>query len=167
MMTSIRHRLFGLCLPPLVFYALDTSLTLFGQAAEYWAGNRHCVNEASTTFNLLLQIHPAAFVAGSLVWAMLFVVVILLLPDFLALIASIVVTFGHAAGAAMWLMVRFHCGHQTFLGLLLVSQIILGSGVYWGWRAMPSQKDPLLSRSPILRWTLIVLLVGIAVYLLL
>jgi hypothetical protein len=165
-MTSVKCRLLGLCSPPLVFCALDTSLTLFGQPAGYWADYR-CVNEASTTFNLLLQIHPVAFAAGTLVWAMLFVAVILLLPDFLALITSIVVTFGHAAGAATWLMVRFHCGHQAFLGLLLVSQIILGSGVYWGWKAMPSQKDALLHRSPILRWALIVLLVGIAVYVLL
>jgi hypothetical protein len=165
MMTSVGRRFLGLCLSPLVFYALDNGLTLFGQSAEYWAGNYRCANEASPTFNHLLQIHPAAFLAGTLLWAAMFVAVILLLPAFLALITSIVVTFGHTLGAATWLMYRFHFGYQMCLGLLLVSSIVLASGIYWGWQAQPAQKDPLSNWPPVLRWSLIVSLVGIAVYL--
>ena len=164
-MAGIKHRLLGLCLPPLVLYALDTSLTLFGQSASYWAGNYRHVNEASPTFNLLLQVHPAAFVIGSLVWATLFVGVILLLPDFFALIASITVTFGHTVGAATWMIFRFRYEYQTLLGLLFASSIILGTGVYWGWQVRPVSKYPLSNWSPLLRWTLILGLVGIAVYL--
>jgi len=165
MMTSVRHRLLGLCLPPLVFVALDNGLTLLGQSAKYWAGNYRSANEVSPTFNYLLQIHPAAFVMGSLVWAALIVAVILLLPDFLALITSIVVTFGHTIGAATWLLYRFNYGYQMCLGLLLVASTILGSGLYWGWQAKPVQKAPFSNWSPALRWVLIASLVGIAVYL--
>ena len=163
-MTRLGHRLLGLCLPPLVFVALDNGVTLIGQSAKYWAGTYRSANEASPTFNYLLQIHPAAFVMGSLVWVALIVAVILLLPDFLALITSIVVTFGHTIGAATWLLYRFNYGYQMCLGLLLMSSTILGSGVYWGWQAKPLHKDPLSNWSPVLRWTLIALLVGIAVY---
>jgi hypothetical protein len=165
MMTGVRNRVLGLCLPPLVLCALDCGLTLVGQSADYWGGNYHRVNEASPTFNHLLQLHPAAFAAGNLVWVLLFVAVILLLPNVLALITSIVVTFGHTVGAATWLLYRFHYGYQMCLGLLLASSIILGSAVYWGWQAKPIQTNPLSNWSPVVRWTVIALLVGIAVYL--
>jgi hypothetical protein len=165
MMTGIRGRLLGLCLPPLVFCAIDNGLTALGQSASYWAGNYHQVNEASPTFNHLLQIHPAAFVAGAVVWAMVFVVGILLLPDVLALITSIVVTFGHAVGAVTWLMFRFHYGYQMSRGLFLASSAMLGAGIYWGWQARPVQGGPLLNRLPLLRWILIVILSGTAMYL--
>jgi hypothetical protein len=164
-MTGVEGRLLGLCVPPLAFCALDNGLTLLGQSASYWAGHYHRVNEASPTFNHLLQIHPAAFVAGIFAWTMVFVAMILLLPDVLALIASIVVTFGHAVGAATWLMFRFHYAYQISLGLFLASSAMLGAGIYWGWQARPAHGDPLLKRWLLLRWTLIVGFFGAAVYL--
>jgi len=164
-MTGVGCRLLGLCLPPLVFCTFDAGITLFGQSAAYWAGAYGCVREGSPTPNHLLQIHPTAFATGILVWEMLFVVAILLLPDVLALILSIAVTFGHTAGAATWLWFRFQYGYQWTMWLFLASSIILGSGIHWGWQARPVQKYPMSSWSPVLRWTLIALAVGIAVYL--
>jgi hypothetical protein len=165
MMTGVGRRLLGLCLPPLVFCTFDAGITLFGQSAAYWAGEYHWVSEVSPTPNHLLQFHPMAFALGILVWEMLFVVVILLLPDALALIACIVVTSGHAWGASAWLEIRFQCGYQCCMWMFLASSIILGSGIYWGWQARPVQKHPLSNWSPVLRWTLIALAVGVAVYL--
>ena len=63
----------GLCLPPLVFCLLDAAITLFGQSAQYWAGDYAQVNEGSPTFYDLLQIRPAASVVGTLVWILVFV----------------------------------------------------------------------------------------------
>ncbi len=102
-MEGVRRRLMGLCLPPLVLCALDGVLTALGQSGVYWAGDYARVNEASPAFNHLLQIHPAAYAVGILAWAAVFVGIILLLPDTLALIVSIAVTFGHTVGAATWL----------------------------------------------------------------
>jgi hypothetical protein len=138
---------------------------MLGQSVDYWAGNYRCVNECSPTFNHLLQFHPAAFAAGISAWAALFIGIILLVPDFLALIFSILVTFGHTVGAATWLLYRFHFGYQLCLGLMLASSVILGLGVHYGWQAKPVQECRLSNWSPILRWTLIVLLFGVAVYL--
>lgn len=164
-MAGVGRRVIGLCLPPIVFCTLDAGLTLWGQSTAYWAGNYTCVLESSPTPNHWLQIHPAVFALGIVVWAMLFVVGILLLPDVLALITSIVVTFGHAVGAVTWLMFRFHYGYQMSLGLFLASSAMLGAGIYWGWQARPVQGGPLLNRLPLLRWILIVVVSGIAVYL--
>jgi len=107
-----------------------------------------------------------AFAMGILLWEILFVTIILLLPDVIALIVSIVVTFGHVWGASTWLyFFRFQYAYQCCMGLFLASSIIIGSGIYWGWQARPVQRHPMSSWSPVARWTLIALAVGVAVYL--
>jgi hypothetical protein len=106
-MNGVWCRLVGLCLPPLVLCALDGTLTLVGQSADYWSGHYAAVNESSPTFNHLLQLHPMAFAFGLLVWSAIFVAIILLLPETPALIVSIAATFGHTVGAATWLLFRF------------------------------------------------------------
>lgn len=164
-MESIKRRLMGLCGPPLVFWLLDCTITLCGQSAQYWAGNYAGVNEGSPTFHQLLHIHPAAFILGSLAWAMIFIGLIILLPDTLALITCIVVTFGHTAGAGTWLLWRFHYSYQVCIGLFLVSATLLGVGIRWGWRAAPEREYRLAAFSPLVRWTLAAMLVGVAMYL--
>jgi hypothetical protein len=138
--TGFKPRLLGLCGPPLLLCALDGSLTLVGQSAEYWAGAFTQVNEGSPTFNHLLQLHPAAYAAGIVGWAAMFATVILLLPDLGALILSIAVTFGHMAGAATWLLWRFQFGYQACNALFLASAVVLGLGIRWGWRAVPENE---------------------------
>jgi hypothetical protein len=164
-MGGVGRRLTGLCLPPLLFCTLDGTLTAFGQSAEYWAGDYACVREGSPTFNHLLQIHPAVFAAGLLVWAAVFVGIILLLPDTLALIVSITVTFGHTVGAATWLLWRFQFGYQVCNGLFLASAVILGLGIRWGWRAVPDWEYQLRGWPWGLRWMLALGLFAVGVYL--
>jgi hypothetical protein len=162
---GVGRRLLGLCLPPLALCALDGTLTLIGQSARYWAGDYARVNEGSPTFNHLLQIHPAAYVVGILVWAGVFVSILLLLPDTLALIVSIAVTLGHTVGAATWLLWRFHFGYQVCNGLFLTSAVILGLGIRWGWRAIPDREYRLQGWPWGLRWLLALVLFGVGVYL--
>ena len=164
-MTGFRNRLLGLCLPPLLLCALDVTATLLGQSAEYWAGDYLRVNEGSPTFNHLLQIHPLAFVVGIVAWIAVFVGIILLSPDVLALILSIAVTFGHAAGAATWLLWRFHYGYQALNGLWLASAVLLGLGIRYGWQAAPSCEYRISGWPYWLRWLLIAGLFAIGVYL--
>lgn len=164
-MTPIRHRLLGLCLPPAIFCLADGAITLAGQSEAYWSGQYHLVNEGSPTFNQLLQIHPLAFVAGILGWAMVFSGIILLLPETLALIVSIAVTFGHTLGTATWILYRFQYGYQACNGLLLSSAIILGLGIRWGWKAQPPAGYRYFGLGLITRTVLCLLLFGVGVYL--
>jgi hypothetical protein len=163
-MDGLKRRLLGLCLPPLLLCLLDNTLTLVGQSAQYWAGNYLRANEGSPTFHQLLQTHPAAFIAGSAIWAMVFVGGILLLPDTLALIASIAITFGHTIGVATWLLYRFHCGYQLCNSLVLLSATLVGVGIRWGWRARPEPEYRLWKLPSLVRGGLAGLLLGVGMY---
>jgi hypothetical protein len=162
-MKGVRQRFVGLCLPPLAFGVLDGVLTLAGQSAEYWGGEYARVNEMSPTFNNLLVAHPLAFAVGLLVWFAVFVGIILLLPDTLALSASIAATFGHTVGAATWLLWRFQYGYQACNGLFVLAALALGLGIRWGWRAEPRQEYR-LPLSLVWRWVLAVGLLAVGVY---
>jgi hypothetical protein len=164
-MAGVRQRFLGLCVPPLAFSALDSTLTLAGQSAQYWGGAYGQVNEASPTFHQLLAIHPLAFVAGSLGWMAVFVGLILLLPDTLALIGSFVTTMGHTVGAATWVLWRYHYGYQACNGLFLLAAVALGLGIRWGWQAGPPQEYRLPLLSTAWRWLLSAALFAVGVYL--
>jgi hypothetical protein len=164
-MSGVRQRFVGLCLPPLAFSVLDNALTLAGQSAEYWGGAYDRVNEASPTFQHLLASHPLAFVGGVLVWMTVFVGIILLLPDTLALVVCLAVTFGHAAGSATWMLWRFQYGYQAVNGLLLLAAVVLGLGIRYGWRAGPPEPYWLPPRIARRRWILSAVLFAVGVYL--
>ena len=164
-MNGVRHRLLGLCVPPLLLCAADNTVTLLGQSAAYWAGDYLQVSEMSPTFNHLLTIHPVAFIAGVLVWMAVLVGMILLLPDTLALILSIAATFGHTVGLATWLLWRFQYGYQAINGLFLAAAVILGVGMRWGWQAVSASQYRLSGWRSGLRWVLVAGLFAIATYL--
>jgi len=164
-MNSPSRRLLGLCLPAILACALDNSLTLIGQSPAYWDGNYAAANEASPTFNQLLQIHPAAFAGGAIVWAALFTGILLLLPDALALIVGIAITFGHTAGAASWLLWHFRFGYQMCNALFLVTAIALGVCIRYGWRAAPTGEYQLRGWNWPMRWLVAVILFSLGVYL--
>ncbi len=164
-MNGVWFRLTGLCLPPLLLCALDGGLTLAGQSSEYWGGDYAAVNEASPTFHHLLQTHPLAFACGIAVWGAIFASTILLLPDTAALIVSIAVTFGHAAGAATWLLFRFQYGYQLCNALFLLSAVLVGLGIRFGWRAAPAQTYQFTGTKSAARWIAVALLFGVGIYL--
>lgn len=163
-MNGVRSRLVGLCLVPMLFALLDGGLTLAGQSSAYWSGEYHQVNEASPTFRQLLIVHPLAFAGGILTWIGIFVAIILLLPDTLALTVSITVTFGHSVGALTWMIWRFQYGYQMANLLFLVAGILLATGIQRGWQARPAE-DYRLPLSPLARGLVSLLLFGIGVYL--
>ena len=164
-MRGVWYRLLGLCVPPLLLLILDVSLTLLGQSSAYWAGDYSAVREGSPTFHHLLAIHPAAFAAGLLTWAAVFV-------------ARNPAAAGHPrpdprhrgdlrthrrsgdlAGVPLW-----H-GYQACNGLFLVVAALLGLGIRWGWGACPAQACRLTGWPAGLRWVLVAGLFGVAVYL--
>jgi hypothetical protein len=165
-MRAIERRLIGLALPPVAFCALDMSLTLWGQSAEYWAGNYSHVNEVSPTLNSLLQISPVAFIVGCVSIALLGVTTILLLPEGLALITSIAGVLGGTYGASTWLLFRFHCGYPWINLLLLSAAVVLGVAIRFGWQARP-EPGYYLPLRPLWRWTLAVMFVAILIWIIL
>jgi hypothetical protein len=163
-MLGMRNRFLGLCLPPLLICLLDGALTLIGQSPQYWAGDYSRAIEGSPTFNTMLNLSPWAAVALMALWIGVFVGIILLLPDTLALIVSIAVTFGHTAGAATWLYLRFPYGYQLCNALFLFTAVLLGTCIRWGWQAIPAQHYH-FGRKPILRWAAVAVLFAVGVYL--
>ena len=159
------RRLVGLALPVAVFSQLDTVATLAGQSAAYWAGDYARVNEASPTFNHLLQLHPAAFVGGGLTWVALVAAILLLLPDTLALVVSIAVTTGHAVGVSTWLVWHFKYGYQAVNGLILVTAVVLAVCQRVGWQARPPAAYTFRRWPGSVRYPLAAALFAVGVYL--
>lgn len=90
-------------LPPLAVYGLDIALTLAGQSAAYWAGDRAAAVEANPLAYHLLAVSPWLFLGLAVAWA----------AGFLALITvggrvgravAYLVAVGHTFGAASWLI---------------------------------------------------------------
>jgi uncharacterized damage-inducible protein DinB len=94
-----------LCLPALLFCAVDATLTLAGQDPEYWAGGWSPVNEANPVGKVLLSLHAVAFLAGIACWCVVFCLAILRLPEPLAVVTGLGVAVSHAVGAATWLLI--------------------------------------------------------------
>ena len=159
------RRLVGLALPVAVFSQLDSASTLAGQSAAYWAGDYAKCNELSPTFHHLLQLHPAAFAAGGLVWLALVAAMLLLLPDALAQVVSTAVTTGHAVGVSSWLAWRFEYGYQAVNGLILLTAVVLVTCQRTGWGAKPPPARPVVGWPAAVRYPLAAGLFGVGVYL--
>jgi hypothetical protein len=164
MARGIWRRVLGLGMPPVLFSALDATMTLLGQSPSYWAGDYRIVNEMSPTFRHLLQINPLAFLGGIWVWMAVFVGIIVLLPETLALIIALAVTFGHAAGAATWFMYRGGSSYQLANGLCLVSAVVLAMRIRLGYRAYGAGEYSLDRWPASVRWGLSAVLFGVGVY---
>ena len=96
----------------------------------------------------------------------MFVCLILLLPQTLALTASIAIAMAHTAGASTWLLFRFNYGYQACCGLFFFTAFALAVGIRKGWRAEPREDAPLGARWPSLaRWGVIVAIFAITTYL--
>jgi hypothetical protein len=104
---------------------LDQSITLFGQAPDYWKGDYSLANEGNPWFNWLLRQHPLAFEAGISAWVGVFSVVILALPRRASMTISMAIVLGHTWGAATWICFVWPFGYWIALALFLASSIII------------------------------------------
>ena len=165
-MPKFRRRFLGLCLLPILLTCLDNGLTLSGQPKEYWAGNYAKAVEGNPWHYKLLAYHPLALVAEEAASMLVFVGMILLMPQTLALTISIAATLGYMVGASTWLLYGgFRHGHEMFCGLSLLTAAAIAVGIRWGWRAEPDSDAPVGVSLPFaLRWALILALSGVAIY---
>jgi hypothetical protein len=170
-MSLFTRRLIGLCLPAVLVWSVDCTLTLCGQSEVYWAerGTRHTdgitslhhysasVNEVGPTSRYLLTLHPLAYVGGTVLAMLVLCALIMLLPAHLALTTCLAATIGHTWGATTRLS-RFQSGYQIGNGFFLLVAIILAAAMQT-WHAAPEANSLLAPRMPlVLRWMLIGLL---------
>jgi len=117
---------------PLLLCMFDLVLTLSGQSREYWSGQFGYSNEMNPQFNWLLQQHPAAFLAGGLVWIAVFTALIFLLPQRYARMVAAGITIGHAWGAATWLAgLPAGVAYWLIIALCGVSGLVLVLAMEW------------------------------------
>jgi len=113
-----------LCLPFILVFLCDGSITLYGQSEAYWSGNYELANESFPAFNWALQQHPMVFIAQSLVWVTVFCLLILVLPNFLSEVTAFALVQGHTWGVMTWLVYSLQLNYYLcllyFLGIAVV-----------------------------------------------
>jgi hypothetical protein len=107
-----------LCVAPTALSFLDTALTLWGQAPEYWAGDYTRCREGNPVLRWCLEQHPAAALAESAAWVVLFGAAVLVLPWRAAKVLALAVALGHVVGASSWLEDRLGT-YWVYPGVLL------------------------------------------------
>ncbi len=112
-----------MCAGPVVMVVADAALTLVGQAPEYWLDGYSAVREDNAIGHWLLELHPVAFLLGVVLWTVLFAAAIHRLPIGWARVLAFGVMFGHAFGAATWLL-RWPFGLLAVLGILLLARAL-------------------------------------------
>ena len=109
--------------------AVDFTLTVWGQHPQYWAGYQR-VEESNPVWAALLHIHPAAFLAGVILYAIVFSAGIYRCPRPIAWWLSVLLLLTHASGARSWLW-KFSADYFTLLEITLNGAIaVLATGCY-------------------------------------
>jgi hypothetical protein len=114
-----------LCVLPTLWSAAGVMLTLMYQPAAYWAGNYAAGSEAMPGFSTLLHLHPAAFIAGSLVWIAAFNAGILFMRPRAATRFSVCMVLFHQWGATSWIFAFVPHGFWINLVLILATAVLL------------------------------------------
>lgn len=112
---------------PVLLCVLDGVLTLAGQPETYWQGDYAAARELNPLFDLLLRWHPVAAVVGLGCWVVVLGAAVLLLPRSFAVVVAFAATFGHACGAASWVVAL------GAPGWALAVLLLIGSERLWAW----------------------------------
>jgi hypothetical protein len=90
-------------LPALVPFSIDIAATLIGQSKEYWQGDYSQVLEQTPIGLRLLQLHPLAFLAAAVVYAVTIATAIRWLPVTIAVWISLGYLIAHTSGVNSWI----------------------------------------------------------------
>jgi hypothetical protein len=145
----------GMGLPFLLAFLPDTALAICSRSTIV----------DGILFRALAQLHPQAFSLGYLFWAGAIIALLLLLPELLAVVLTIAVVFGHAAGAYLQLTtVLGSWWYQAANLLFLFAAISLGTGLTWSARAAPpaGHAITLMGMSARTRWGLVAMFSAVA-----
>ena len=108
------------CRVPWSACMLDQAVTLWYQSASYWRDYSGFADEENPHGRWLLQRHPLAFVAGVLLWAILFTAAIHWLPRRAAMTTALAVTIGHVWGSCTWILNQVRHGYWLCIVLVVV-----------------------------------------------
>jgi hypothetical protein len=101
-------------------------MTMLGQPAAYWAGDRSRATDFNPVARALLELHPLAFPVAALGGLILLCVVLMTWPNRrLAYVLAFVVTFAQAVAAAGWLVRYGLFGCIAAAALLLIVERLL------------------------------------------
>lgn len=135
---SMINRRFGLCAAPILLFLVDISLTLWGQPADYWAGNYAAAIEGSPEVRRVMQIHPALLFAMIAVWMGVIVLLVQSLPRLPAELFSVSTVIAHTACASHWLSVHFTFAYQLTIALSIAAACLVVVSVRAG-RPQPTE----------------------------
>lgn len=141
--TNGLHRLRWI-LPPVI--GLDTACTLGGQPAAFWH-DPSVANEGNDLFYHFIVQGPVFFLATSLLYIAVAVLLASWLPRPLALVTVLAYVLGHYLGASTWLL--YHWGFGMWIAVtyaiaLAGGLVMLGSDV----RGTPSTASVIRSVPP-------------------
>lgn len=125
-----------LALPALVCYLGDLSITLAGQPAAYWAGDRDRAIEYNPVARWLLVESPWLFLSVAVVWAAIFTILILRWRHPFAVVMAFLLTLLHAVGMATWLVRHGAAGVVAALAVLIAAERLFS----WAWNASPKRR---------------------------
>jgi hypothetical protein len=118
---------FWILVPALVMILLDVGVTLYFQPAEYWSANYELTTEKSPLGVILLQFHPAAFLAFILAYMLVIGLLIYWLPAPWNRIISLAAVVGHTAGLFSWLGGRVYW-------VMIVLFIVIAAITVFSWQ---------------------------------
>lgn len=118
-----------LCLPALVLYSCEVSITLASQRPAFWAGAYDTVEEGNPLARIILLLGPWTFVVAAACWAALFSALILFGRRSWAVVLSFGLTFSHALGTACWLPRHGPIGIAVAILLFVAAERLLT----WSW----------------------------------
>ncbi|MCA9060686.1 MAG: hypothetical protein KDA85_19375 [Planctomycetaceae bacterium] len=150
-----------LVLAPAFACVTDASLTLYGQPAEYWAGDTSVANEMSPEPRKLLAISPAIFLLAVVGWISALAFLVVCTRRLTATVLSCSVTIAHASGAATWILWSLQYGYQLTILLQLVSGTILAISICHVMKRPHKVSRYLLFPAAIYRATVFILLCAI------
>jgi hypothetical protein len=154
-MTDSKRRLVGMGIPFALAFLPDTVLSI----------TSHSTILDGLLFRALARLHPQAEILGYAAWAGAIVGLLLLTPEWLAVILTIAVVFSHVGGAYFQLTGSLGSWwYQAANGLFLLAAVALGTGLTWSARAAPMVEHPAGGRRlpAWLRWGLIAFLSVVA-----
>jgi len=133
-------RRFGLCAAPLLLFLVDISLTLWGQPADYWAGDYAAAREGSPEVRRVMQFHPALLFAMIAVWMGVIVLLVQLLPRLPAELFSVSTVIAHTACASHWLNFHFAFAYQLTIALSITAACLVVLSLRAG-RLQPTENE--------------------------
>jgi hypothetical protein len=87
-----------------VLCAIDVGVTIAYQPDRYWRESYRFAHDATPLAQWLLEIGPAAMVAGASVWILAFWATLCRLRFDAARMVALAILLGHALGASTWLV---------------------------------------------------------------